>query len=202
MKNTVHYDGYLIEKKLGEVLSEIINLDKYEIRKQYRVNKQRCDFMLVDTETNKPMIAYEFDGPQHYQSSHAFSLDREKDSAVRELGAILIRVPYFVQLREDTLDYFFPNIDLTSTVEYPHGFIDRKAPLPTTFTDEGLHFFCHQLSTMPESVGLQIWNSMVEKGVDASSLKFWPKFAFVLEANKVHNNAYDYSELPAIVPMF
>ncbi len=195
----IHYEGYLIEKKLGLVLDQVSQGLGVVIKRQYRVGNQRCDFALLDSE-EKLLLVYEFDGPSHYQSSNTFDLDRRKDELVKELGGVMIRVPYFVQLKDEVLEYFFPALNLTSTVEYKHGFISKKAPLPSSFTDQGLHFFCYQLEKMPRPVARAILKSLEDKGFDYKNMVYLPKFIFVEEANKVHGEGtYGYDEVPNVV---
>lgn len=198
----VTYEGYLIEKKLREVLKKAFpESTGIVVKSQYRIGNQRCDFAL--TRDDRLLAVYEFDGPAHYQSSHTFGLDRKKDQLVRDAGAFMVRIPYFVQLKNDTLNHYLKVPGLTSTTEFPHGFISKKAPLPTSFTDEGLFYFCSQLETcLPRSVAWEVWNTMIDRGVDKSELVFWPKFAFIDNAVKtLGKEVGDYSDLEDVVKM-
>ena len=196
----ITYEGYLIEKKLGEVLDiAATQLKGLVLKRQFRIGNQRCDFAFVDKDTEKLRIVYEFDGPSHYQSSHTFELDRKKDDAVIEAGGVMIRIPYFVQLSGEALNYYLPGLALVSNVEFPHGFISKKAPLPTSFTDKGLHLFCYQLARMPRVVAEQIWSTLISRGIDENNLVFLPNFVFERIAKEEHGDKYDYSEIPDVV---
>lgn len=185
----ITYDGYLIEKKLGKVIEFAFStMIDSEIKPQYRIGNQRCDFAILRTKSHDLAVIYEFDGPQHYQSSYTFELDREKDKLAHERGVPVIRIPYFVQLCKEMLEYYFPGRNLTSEVKYPHGFISKKAPLPTTFTDRGLAYYCWQLQKMPRSISNQIWKSMIDRGVDPTKLAYLPMFIFKDMCEEIHGD--------------
>lgn len=81
-------------------------------------------------------MVVEFDGYFHFSSSKTIIRDKEKDKIFNELNYKIIRIPYFVQLDKFGVNYYFKlNCEFNN---YKHGFIDKKAFLPSDFCSLGL----------------------------------------------------------------
>ena len=160
----VHYEGYLTEQKLVDIFCN--QLKKYiKADKQVKISNTRykADIVINDT------YMIEFDGPQHYTSSHQLVSDSTKD-AIWELskeGNEVIRIPYFVQLTTETFNFYFHTIFNNYIIEvcqnFPHGFIDNKVILPADFCSYGERRFIFELEKLPPSITENIIQSMINK---------------------------------------
>lgn len=175
----INYTDYLTELKLGDVLRELAKKCKFTVEAQWKVGNQRCDYALFRKKENIPFVVYEFEGFRHYNSFVTQQRDLKKQQRLEDLGIRLIKIPYFVQLRQDMLLSLFPfAAHLKSDVAFPHGFISRLALTPIDYNDYGLRLWCEQLQKLPRKVAMQIWLSATSN-VDKSELVYWPKFVFL-----------------------
>lgn len=93
-----------------------------------------------DYRNDELMLIVEFDGFTHYQKSEVQIRDVKKDRVYSNMGYKIIRIPYFVQLDNLTIDYFFgKNIKIEN--DYPHGFISPVCLLPADFNAKGIYLF-------------------------------------------------------------
>lgn len=126
---------YLNETLLGIFLEERIHnnfkhdkvLDNSNIRGRY-------DYIFY----NEKLIV-EFDGFRHFNTSKQILADKRKDIIANQMGYNLIRIPYFIQLDSEVIEYYFKEVlnDYTVFNNYPHGFMDSKAMLPADYCELG-----------------------------------------------------------------
>lgn len=84
----------------------------------------------------------EFDGYHHYNNAKRIKADYNNDKIYSELGYVVVRIPYFVQMDSLVFRALFKT-ELNIAENYPHGFIDDKALLPCDFCELGiLRFQC------------------------------------------------------------
>lgn len=159
---------YLTEKLLGEALVKIFpNHEFIHNRKVPNSNiNNRPDFRNDDL-----MLIIEFDGNRHFQNFHCMQMDRKKDIEYEAMGYAVVRIPYFVQLSSDTIFHYF-NIHMNWEQEYPHGFIDSKAVIPTDFSSTGYDKYMWNVLDLPSDIIEDIQGSEMSK--------------FVTEFNKIH----------------
>ena len=102
----------------------------------------RPDFYLPDIN-----LVIEFDGYRHYVNKLTIDRDNKKDAIYSEKNIRVIRIPYFVQLDERIVKFLFSDYinDLSKFNNFPHGFIDKKATLPTYYCAEGIERFKNDL---------------------------------------------------------
>lgn len=126
-------DGYLTEQKLLPVLEA--NFDS--ILTQVRVEKTRKRWDYVCKKNDETYVV-EFDGSRHYMFSLVIKSDMEKDEIATKLGYKIVRIPYFIQLTNETFEYFF-GFKTKEHIEqdFPHGFIASK-DFPASFCPLGL----------------------------------------------------------------
>jgi very-short-patch-repair endonuclease len=127
---------YLTESLLGVFLSERLNSNYENDRVLKGSNiRGRYDYIFY-----KEKLIIEFDGYKHFSSSKQIMSDKCKNEISFNLGFKLIRIPYFVQLDNEVIKFFFKDeIKNTKTFNnYPHGFIDPKAMLPSDYCELGL----------------------------------------------------------------
>ena len=144
-------DGYLTEKKLGEFLNYA--LPDVKVKRQVKTQVSRVDYAFT---FNGKLHYIEFDGYQHYTKATQQAKDMYMDLYCEENGIVLIRIPYFIQLRQDSLAYIFGR-EIYEYMEgcgvvvdccYPHGFIDKKAILPFDYCGIGLMRFLKQATSI------------------------------------------------------
>ena len=137
--NIVYYDGYLTESKLKEVVGSIFQNTEILFNKPLPLTSfpKRFRYDIVIPEYN---IAIEFDGYRHFQDYVTIKRDIHKDSVARYHGWKVIRIPYFVQLASNVIKELF-DIEVESDVSFPHGFIDKKALRPLSFSVVGVMRF-------------------------------------------------------------
>lgn len=145
---------YLTENKLKELLTSVyINI-------QSNVNvpntKMRWDFLI----NNNTIV--EFDGDSHYCNIDVIRRDTLKDNIAKSLNYNTIRIPYFIQLNNQSFFYYFKkSIDIIQN--YPHGFINPKATLPASYCEMGIQRFINEIKLLPKNIILDISNSLYNK---------------------------------------
>ena len=88
----------------------------------------------------KLQLVVEFDGYGHFTNPKTILADIKKDKVYSMMGIKIIRIPYFIQLDTETVEYFFNvnNWISSDTVIHPHGFINPKAITPAYFCSLGI----------------------------------------------------------------
>lgn len=159
MITNINYEGYLTEQKLGEVLREVYHsTDGYLVESQFKHGRYKYDYAIF--QNSDLFLLFEFDGFKHFCNSKTQERDFKKDViALNTLSVPISRIPYFVQLRQDVVPLGLPLIQVASSVQYPHGFIDPVAMHPKDFNHEGFKKFFGILLSLPRSVREEIWNS-------------------------------------------
>lgn len=150
---------YLTEERLGSILK--CWGDTLDGQVPLRSSRFRVDF-LVTKGTRK--IFVEFDGYLHFTCPEQIERDNRKNKLISETYSEyeLVRIPYFVQLDEDTFKFYF-NDSLPIEVEYyPHGFIDKKAKRPNSFCFQGILKYKDILEALPVEVAYLIKDSTKE----------------------------------------
>lgn len=126
---------YLSESLMGEFLSERFNnhFENDRVLKDSNI-RGRYDYIFY-----KEKLIVEFDGYRHFNSAKQILSDRKKNEIALRLGFELIRIPYFVQMDSEVIEFYFKeHISNRETFNnYPHGFIDPKAMLPADYCELG-----------------------------------------------------------------
>ena len=133
---------YLTEAKLELYLKNIFpntNIIRDRIVPNSGI-KNRPDFRIDEL-----MLIVEFDGYGHYTKPKTILTDNMKDTTYQNMGYTVVRIPYFIQWSKELVKSLF-GIDTTIKQTYPHGFIDKKAPLPAEFCSLGLEKFNEDLN--------------------------------------------------------
>jgi hypothetical protein len=145
--NAVTVEGYLTEEKLADALHSIVGEAWMGGHVKLPGTRRVWD---VAFQRGADLVLAEFDGPDHYEHSLKIKADRAKDEAARSMPAVLVRVPYWVQLDSMTLGHWF---GLTAEVRtaFPHGFITTKH-FPASFCELGVERFERELRELPVSV--------------------------------------------------
>lgn len=85
-------------------------------------------------------LCVEFDGPDHYTKVDIIKADLKKDNLLKEIGYAIIRVPYFVQLTKESIQFLF-KLNINFNNHFQHGFINKKIALPANFCEQGIWKF-------------------------------------------------------------
>jgi hypothetical protein len=172
-----NYEGYLTEDKLMKVLSDIFNQDFYSIRREVRAlpTKRRFDFLIdvIDNLGNtKPLYHIEFDGDQHYRDTMVILSDIVKEEIASNMGYRTIRIPFWVQLTNETFKYWFHDIGFNVNISqnFKHGFWETKK-FPASFCSIGLNRYINELNILPEEVATQT-NDSISKALTLYDKKY------------------------------
>lgn len=155
---TVKYEGYLTQQKLSAVLREALK-DKYTsfIEEQKVAGKPRCRWDMYMMFHDGREIAVEFDGDQHYRDTLVMKLDLEKEDLADEARIEVVRIPYWVQLTDDTAKHYFGDLfdGIHIEQDYPHGFIKSKI-FPASYCALGVERFMAELHDLPYDIFVEI----------------------------------------------
>lgn len=150
----------MIKNYLTENLLYLFLKQRYAktIIRQYKIKfndrTYRVDFFLSNEYT-----IIEFDGYRHFNCYRNQIRDEIIKNYCKENNIKLIRIPYFIQLDTEAINYFFKDIklnDYNSFNNYLHGFIDDKALRPYDFNYAGLIIFNDILSKIPANIKVKI----------------------------------------------
>lgn len=150
----------MIKNYLTENLLYLFLKQRYAktIIRQYKIkvnNKiYKVDFFLSDVNT-----VIEFDGYRHFNCYKNQIRDEIINNYCDENKIRLIRIPYFIQLDEEMIKYFFNDIKLINYTifnRYPHGFIDNNALRPYDFNLFGYKIYNDILNSIPINIKEQI----------------------------------------------
>jgi hypothetical protein len=135
---------YLTESSLGKILCQLF--PEYEIIHDKSVPHSENKRMRPDYRIEALKLIFEFDGPSHYTQSKRILMDETKDLNYTSLGYKIIRIPYFIQFDQKLLDSYGMTNRHNITCDYPHGFVDNGAILPSDFCELGVKKFERDLS--------------------------------------------------------
>ncbi len=165
---TVKYEGHLTQQKLSAILREALE-DKYNsfMEEQKVPGKPRCRWDMYMTFPDGREIAVEFDGDQHYRDTLVMKLDLEKEDLADESGIEVVRIPYWVQLADDTAKHYFGDIFNGIHIEqdYPHGFIKSKV-FPASYCALGVERFMAELHDLPYDIFVEILMNLFDRAFD------------------------------------
>ena len=161
--------SYLTENYLDLFIRFTIcdNKNKATLLKNLKINRYSFD---CGFEYNGNKYFVEFDGLFHYTSSSNVMRDENKNKLCKDNNITLIRIPYFVQLTNDTYEHYFnflkDDIKVNIIQNFPHGFIDKKATLPADFCYLGTDRFISEVKSLPQNVRDDIIQSLKNKIIE------------------------------------
>jgi hypothetical protein len=159
-------EGYLTEAKLATALHQIVG-DLWAGR-QVLLPKSRRRWDMAFRQ-NGSLVLVEYDGDDHYRYSLKIKADREKDRIAHENGMRLVRIPYWVQLDDVTVRYYF-GIGAEIRQDFPHGFISTKL-FPASFCELGIERFTYELHALPSPVHDAVIQSLRDR-VNENGLEY------------------------------
>ncbi len=172
---------YLTEELLGTILRTIPDAT---VEGQWALPNTRFKYDYKVT-TKDYTYFVEFDGYGHFTCPKTITRDSHKDEMlldfIHSLEPIneedtdacsydeyisdkykIIRIPYFVQLDDTMLEYYFEGTDITVGYKYPHGFIDSNAKTPDYFCYQGILKYKSVLNSLPKWVREDIKFSVIK----------------------------------------
>lgn len=174
---------YLTEKSLGHYLTDIFETPF--------INNQQIGRYRVDWYSPKLSIGVEFDGYRHYTDSMNQFRDRVKDCFLQSLDINVMRIPYFIQLSQETINsllLFKGTFTKEWQQEYPHGFIDPKALLPANFNEMGVRQFIRDLNRVQLTVKREIINSLIDRAFEVKlNIKDFDKLSVVFPMSVIES---------------
>jgi very-short-patch-repair endonuclease len=130
------YPDYLTESSLGNNLLLLFGeLFKRDIIIPGSDIKCRADYY-----SDKLKMIVEFDGPKHFTNAKTIHNDNIKNEVYSKMGLSIIRIPYFIQLSDETISHLF-NINTNYEQTYNHGFISDDVILPSDYNELGVKKF-------------------------------------------------------------
>lgn len=160
---SVEINGYLTQRKLADALQQIVGDAWAGNEVQIPNSRRRWDMAYRDNET---IVVVEYDGDEHYRNSIRIKVDREKDAVASTAGHKTVRIPYWVQLDNETL-LFYLNLQANVEQEFPHGFISTKL-FPASFCELGIERFERELGELPERVREDVLDSLRDRAEEHS----------------------------------
>lgn len=171
---------YLTEDRLHEVLIDLFG--EVVVSRQRYLHGRTRDFVIVKQVSEKiesmlsgsfsgfeeplPVVTLivEFDGPHHYLTTSSVIRDGQHEVKWQMIDSLtfILRIPYWVQLDSMMTEYLFGSKTDYSN-NFPHGFIDPKAPLPERFCSEGELRFLREIKSLPERVAAEVYKSLAER---------------------------------------
>lgn len=164
---TVKYEGYLTQQKLENLLADAFagHISIFETEKKIDgLPNHRWDIYVEFLNGKK--IAVEFDGDQHYRNMVTIDRDVMKDDSAYEQCIIPIRIPYWVQLTDETAKHYFGDLfdEIHIEQNYPHGFIKSKI-FPASYCAMGVEMFLDDLFNLPHEVYDTVLDNMLDHGI-------------------------------------
>lgn len=158
VKTVFKEDEYLTEEKLGVYLNMLFST---EFLKGIKFNRFKPDLVNEDLK-----IIVEFNGFTHYTRFDVQERDFRKYKLFKENGYKVIQIPYFVQLTQETLEFYFRGFEYKKDLifsDFPHGFISKDCVRPRDFNKFGTNRFYDELEELPKNVKEQILKTLTKE---------------------------------------
>lgn len=151
---TVTIDSYLTQKKLEKALKEIVGPEAWLGRESLVAEGSKFRWDMTYWELNQNKVIVEFDGDGHYRDSLQIKRDHLKNEIAKTQKALVIRIPYWVQLTTETLA-FYTDLEANVIQDFPHGFITTKY-FPASFCELGIRRFRTELDKLPQKIRIAV----------------------------------------------
>lgn len=140
-------ESYLTEAKLAAALKQLVGIAWVGGQATLPGSRRRFDMAFQD---KGEVILVEYDGDEHYRDSLKLKADAHKDAPAITHGMRTVRVPYWVQLTNQTARHYF-GLEVEVEQSFPHGFITTKL-FPAFFCEMGVERFRRELEALPANI--------------------------------------------------
>lgn len=162
--DTVVVDGYLTEEKLLRLM--VIWAGAENVMQQFPVVGTRMKYDAKVTIEGDKTFVVEFDGDSHFRDANVIYRDELKDKTMWSADIPVLRVPYFVQLDNETFEHFFiVPFNHNIRTECKHGFTETTKMLPASFCSLGMFRYKKIMASLPEAARVAVLRSL-EKRAD------------------------------------
>lgn len=158
---------------LKEYLECIFPNDKFiydtNLTKDLIVARNRCaDYRRYrpDARCEELNLIVEFDGTSHYQDQKVVLTDIERDKYLKSLGYKVVRIPYWIQLSHDVINFLF-GVDVDDEMcQLPYSFYNpdncdsRIEICPGSMSEAGRDRFVKEFNEFPDNIKLQILHDL------------------------------------------
>jgi len=134
---------------------------------------------IENKERKQIVLLVEFDGYMHYTSNKQVHKDGtclqmrrvsstlspeidEHEDLYGDTYYLILRLPYWLQLDIDMCKLLF-GISKDESCGFPHGFVDKKCPMPELFCRAGEERFLTEMDLLPPRIQKQVLNTLIEK---------------------------------------
>jgi hypothetical protein len=145
---------------------------KFFLEKDYVIEYKLARFRLYIYFPNDK-IAFEYDGPDHYDKVANHERDLRKNSLCKEEGINLVRWPYYFQLTKDVARHIFrgnySDKKYETAIDAVYGTkieseilapgLHKSKFTPANFTSPGIRRFLNEINDAPESLRSQVIHS-------------------------------------------
>jgi len=147
------------------------------------VSEHKLARFSLDIYFPEDQIAFEYDGPDHYDKVANHERDLRKNQLCLSEGIRLVRWPYYFQLTKDVARYLFPNHytdnKYQEAISIVYGASEESQILapglhgskftPANFTSLGIKRFINDLNSAPVSLRSQVIHSfhLYEKMIES-----------------------------------
>lgn len=169
----------LSEKNLIHCIKELFPNTKIAGQKRIKIGVKTLivDYEVI-TNSNK-QILIEFDGPTHFCNTSTQIRDQMLEKYCETNNIDLIRIPYFVQLNDDSISNLFHNFydefemegKIVST--YKTGFWDLEGVIPGDFNHRGMEIFLDFIADMVGMHQPYEFHNLVESLQGRSGVEFF-----------------------------
>jgi hypothetical protein len=158
MEQTVKIKRFLTEQSLADALKKLSGPRWHGTQVQLPGSRYKWD---AAYKAGRKLVLVDYDGDAHYCSSLRVKYDILKDREAHAAGHKVVRVPYWVQLDDRTLRYYFGlpgHIDQA----FAHGFITTRV-FPASFCELGVERFRRELARLPRVVRAAVVSSIADR---------------------------------------
>jgi hypothetical protein len=175
MKDVI-IESYLLQGKLETALIEIVGSERW-LGRELKVpdTRRRWDMAY---EINGNITVVEYDGDKHYYDSLTIKGDHIKDKIAGELGYKVVRIPYWVQLTNETLQFYL-GLSANIIQNFKHGFVETKM-FPCSYSSFGVDRFENEINNLPISVKASVLETLKVKSDEYGIEYVLPKSLFYL----------------------
>ena len=168
---TVKIEGHLLQSKLEEALAKIVGKRAW-LGREFKVPGTRLRWDMA-YEIDGGVVVVEFDGEAHYRDPLRIKKDLLKDEIAKQYNYTTIRIPYWVQLNNQTLKYYF-GLKANIMQDFPHGFITTKH-FPASFCELGVKRFKKEYEELPVRVRNAVRKSLIERSEENGKIYVLPR---------------------------